>query len=51
MSVGAAIKHMGQAFITAPVYPPAILLTGIIVNKRGERFVAEDSTTPERPAS
>ena len=43
MSAGAATKHMDQAFITAPAYPPAILLTGIIVNKRGERFVAEDS--------
>lgn len=43
MSVGAATKHMGQIFITAPVYPPSILLTGIIVNKEGKRFVAEDS--------
>ena len=43
VSAGAATKHMDQAFITAPVYPPAILLTGIIVNKSGERFVAEDS--------
>ena len=43
VSAGAATKHMDQAFITAPVYPPAILLTGIIVNKFGQRFVAEDS--------
>ena len=43
VSAGAATKHMDQSFITAPVYPPAILLTGIIVNKSGERFVAEDS--------
>ncbi|HET8603218.1 MAG TPA: FAD-binding protein [Marmoricola sp.] len=42
-SVGAELKHMDQAFITAPVYPPSQLLTGIIVNNRGERFVAEDS--------
>lgn len=42
-SVGAALKHMDQAFITAPAYPPSILLTGLIVNARGERFVAEDS--------
>ena len=34
---------MDRAFITAPVYPPAVLLTGIIVNKLGQRFVAEDS--------
>lgn len=42
-SVGAATKHMDQAFVTCPVYPPSILLTGIIVNADGERFVAEDS--------
>ena len=43
VSAGAATKHMDQAFITAPAYPPAVLLTGIIVNKLGQRFVAEDS--------
>lgn len=42
-SVGAATKHMDQVFITAPVYPPSALLTGIIVNKDGKRFVTEDS--------
>lgn len=42
-SVGGATKHMDQIFITAPVYPPSILLTGIIVNKEGKRFVTEDS--------
>ncbi|BDX32150.1 hypothetical protein TUM20985_26970 [Mycobacterium antarcticum] len=43
VSAGGATKHMDQIFITAPPYPPAILLTGIIVNKNGERFVTEDS--------
>jgi 3-oxo-5alpha-steroid 4-dehydrogenase len=43
VSVGAATKHMDEVFITAPAYPPSILLTGIIVNKLGQRFVAEDS--------
>ena len=43
VSAGGATKHMDQAFITAPAYPPSVLLTGIIVNKLGERFVAEDS--------
>ncbi|ALG86314.1 FAD-binding protein [Gordonia phthalatica] len=42
-SVGAELKHMDQAFITAPVYPPSILLTGLVVNKEAKRFVAEDS--------
>jgi len=43
MSVGADLKHMDEPFITAPFYPPPVLITGIIVNSRGERFVAEDS--------
>jgi 3-oxo-5alpha-steroid 4-dehydrogenase len=43
MSVGGATRHMDQAFLTAPVYPPARLLTGVIVNRLGQRFVAEDS--------
>jgi len=43
ISVGGVAKHMDQAFMTAPVYPPEILVTGIIVNKLGKRFVAEDS--------
>jgi succinate dehydrogenase/fumarate reductase flavoprotein subunit len=34
---------MDKMFVTAPPYPPAILLTGVIVNKNGNRFVAEDS--------
>jgi len=43
VSAGGATQHMDQIFITAPPYPPSILLTGIIVNKLGQRFVAEDS--------
>jgi 3-oxo-5alpha-steroid 4-dehydrogenase len=43
MSAGAEALHMDQAFITAPCYPPGKLLTGIIVNAAGRRFVAEDS--------
>ena len=42
-SVGAELKHMEEPFITAPIYPPSVLLTGILVNKEGRRFVAEDS--------
>ena len=42
-SAGGATKHMDQVFITAPAYPPSILLTGIIVNSDGQRFVTEDS--------
>jgi 3-oxo-5alpha-steroid 4-dehydrogenase len=43
MSAGGQALHMDQAFITAPFYPPGKLLTGIIVNTAGKRFVAEDS--------
>jgi 3-oxo-5alpha-steroid 4-dehydrogenase len=43
MSAGGQALHMDQAFITAPFYPPGQLLTGIIVNRDGKRFVAEDS--------
>jgi 3-oxo-5alpha-steroid 4-dehydrogenase len=43
VSAGGSAVHMDEAFITAPCYPPAKLLTGIIVNRDGRRFVAEDS--------
>jgi 3-oxo-5alpha-steroid 4-dehydrogenase len=43
MSAGADLKHMDEPFITAPFYPPPVLVTGLVVNSRGERFVAEDS--------
>jgi succinate dehydrogenase/fumarate reductase flavoprotein subunit len=43
MSAGADLKHMDEPFITAPFYPPPVLVTGLIVNSQGERFVAEDS--------
>ena len=42
-SVGGVAEHMENSFLTGPFYPPAILLHGICVNNRGERFVAEDS--------
>lgn len=42
-SVGAALEHMEEPFITAPFYPPSSRCKGIIVNREGQRFVAEDS--------
>lgn len=42
-SVGAALEHMDEPFITAPFYPPSSRCKGIVVNKDGRRFVAEDS--------
>ena len=43
VSAGGVAKDLDQMFITAAAYPPEILLTGVIVNKNGQRFVAEDS--------
>ena len=42
-SVGGAWKFMDEPFQTAPFYPPSVLVTGLIVNRDGDRFVAEDS--------
>jgi len=41
-SVGGAVANMDGVIATASIYPPADLIKGIIVNKKGERFVAED---------
>ncbi len=43
VSAGGVAANLDQMFITAAAYPPEILLTGVIVNKDGQRFVAEDS--------
>jgi 3-oxo-5alpha-steroid 4-dehydrogenase len=43
MSMGGDVRNMEKPFITCPFYPPEQLLKGILVNKHGERFVAEDS--------
>ena len=43
ISAGGVAMNLDQMFITAAAYPPGILLTGIIVNRDGKRFVAEDS--------
>jgi succinate dehydrogenase/fumarate reductase flavoprotein subunit len=43
VSAGGVAQNLDQLFITAAAYPPEILLTGVIVNKDGRRFVAEDS--------
>lgn len=43
VSAGGVTDNLDQLFITAAAYPPEILLTGVIVNGDGKRFVAEDS--------
>ncbi|MCP3735882.1 FAD-dependent oxidoreductase [Sphingomonas sp. RP10(2022)] len=42
-SVGGATKHMHAQLITSPLYPPEGYLKGVLVNRDGDRFVAEDS--------
>ena len=43
MAAGGDVRHMTDPFVTSPFYPPEQMLKGILVNKKGERFVAEDS--------
>ncbi|OHT20659.1 FAD-binding protein [Edaphosphingomonas haloaromaticamans] len=42
-AAGGTPIHMDEAFLTSPFYPPENLLKGILVNRDGQRFVAEDS--------
>lgn len=42
-SLGGALEEMHGVVGTASFYPPADLIKGVLVNARGERFVAEDS--------
>lgn len=42
-SAGAATSGMDGLIATASIYPPEQLIKGIIVNRDGERFVAEDA--------
>lgn len=42
LAAGGQAIHMEKAFITAPFYPPAGLIKGILVNKNGKRFINED---------
>ncbi|WP_418001688.1 FAD-binding protein [Mycobacterium sp. PDNC021] len=43
VSAGGVARNLDQLFITAAAYPPEVLLTGVIVNQNGQRFVNEDS--------
>lgn len=43
ISAGAMTSAMDGLIPTGSIYPPAQLIKGIIVNKLGQRFVAEDS--------
>lgn len=43
IAVGAAALRMHEGFAIAPVYPPEHVLSGIIVNEAGQRFISEES--------
>lgn len=43
MAAGGATEHMDGFLVTSPIYPPEQLVKGILVNRDGRRFVAEDS--------
>jgi len=42
-AAGGVPIHMDGALITYPFYPPESLLKGVLVNREGKRYVAEDS--------
>jgi succinate dehydrogenase/fumarate reductase flavoprotein subunit len=42
LAAGGRAIHMDKGFVTAPFYPPASLIKGILVNKHGKRFINED---------
>jgi len=43
IAAGGATAHLEGMLITSSIYPPEQLLKGILVNREGRRFVAEDS--------
>ncbi len=43
MAAGGQSINMDQAFISFPLYPPADLTYGILVNERGQRYINEDA--------
>lgn len=43
VAAGAATAALDGIIATASIYPPGQLIKGILVNRNGERFVAEDS--------
>ena len=43
LSVGGATGHMDSVYIARNIAPPEALLQGVLVNRDGQRFVAEDA--------
>jgi len=43
IGVGAAALRMHEGFAIAPIYPPENVISGILVNASGQRFISEES--------
>ncbi len=43
MAAGGVVENMDGMLVTSPIYPPEQLVKGILVNRDGRRFIAEDS--------
>jgi 3-oxo-5alpha-steroid 4-dehydrogenase len=43
IAVGAAALRMHEGFAIAPIYPPENVLSAIVVNASGQRFISEES--------
>lgn len=43
VGAGGGTICMGEGFVSMPFYPPSKLVSGIIVNEQGQRFVNEDA--------
>lgn len=43
IAAGAAALRMHEGFAIAPIYPPENVLSGILVNGSGQRFISEES--------
>ncbi|MFT6890238.1 MAG: 3-oxo-5alpha-steroid 4-dehydrogenase [Halioglobus sp.] len=43
IAVGAAALRMHEGFAIVPIYPPENVISGIVVNAAGQRFISEES--------
>lgn len=43
MAAGGQVLNMDQAFLSFPLYPPARLTYGLLLNERGQRYINEDA--------
>jgi succinate dehydrogenase/fumarate reductase flavoprotein subunit len=43
IAAGGAALRMSEGFAIAPIYPPENTISGILVSRSGQRFIAEDS--------